>query len=276
MELDQLSFDVTAAKTALVAGDTAKFNFSGNPYMITFYSGEVGSRYEMRNRTTDTSSDLRLKFSTATTTATNGTLSLLISNNFNGAVNAANIAAASWTDITSRAVLATGTTTVASGTISLADFARQGKPVYVAFRYTAAAGAIQRKWTITGLTLDHVLPDKTYTIANMTATTPSPGWLATDVKNAAVNWTAALVITGSTTAAAAVETEDWMIAGPIDLSRVLPDTGTPIKTIIEGMNKFPFNYRYTTAGSYNAVFVATNANKDASETIIKKIPVVVQ
>lgn len=144
IKLDQLSFDVTATKTLLAPGDTAGFNFSGNPYMITFYSGEVGSRYELRNRTTDTSTDLRLKFSTATTTATNGSLALLVSNNFSGAINAANIATATWTDITNRAVLATGTATVASGTVSLTDFAKQGKPVYIAFRYTAAAGAIQK------------------------------------------------------------------------------------------------------------------------------------
>ncbi len=276
IKLDKLTFDVTATKTALVAGDTAKFNFNGNPNVITFYSGEAGSRYEFRNRTSDTSSNLQLKFSTATTTATNGTLSLLVSNNFSGAVNAANIATATWTDITSRATLATGTTTVASGTVSLADFAKQNKPVYIAFKYAAAAGAIQRKWTITGLTLDHVLTDKTYTIANMTATTPSPGWVATDIKNSAVNWTTALVITGATTAPTAVDTEDWIIAGPIDLSRVLPDAGASIKTFAEGMNKFPFAYKYTAAGTYNAVFVATNANPDAQESAVKTIGITVQ
>lgn len=276
MKLEKLSFDVSIPKTSLVAGDTAKFSFDGNPDVITFYSGEVGSRYEYRNRISDTSSNVQLKFSTATTTSTNGALSLLISNDFSGAVNATNVATATWTDITSRATLATSTTTVASGTISLADFARQNKPVYIAFKYTAAAAAIQKKWTITGLTLTHVLPEKSYTLADMTATSPSPGWVAADVKNSAVNWTAALVITGSTTASAAVDTEDWIIAGPIDLSRVTPDNGTSIKTIAEGMNKFPFTYKYLVSGNYNAVFVASNANKDAQESVTKTIGITVQ
>ncbi len=276
MKLNKLSFDVNINKSTLAAGDSAKFSFTGNPDFITFYSGEPGYKYEYRSRTSDTSSNVQLKFSTATTTATNGTLTLLVSNNFTGTVNAANIAAATWTDITSRAVLATGTTTVASGTVSLADFAQQKKPVYIAFKYTAAAGAIQRKWTITGFTISHVLTDKTYTIADMTATTPSPGWLATDIKNSAVNWTTALVITGSTTAAAAVETEDWMVMGPVDLSRVLPDAGVSIKNITEGMTKFPFSYKYSSTGSYNAVFVVGNANRDALETIVKTVPVTVQ
>ena len=276
LKLDTVSFDVVAEKTSLGIADSAKFNFNGNPDLITFYSGEVGSRYNYRDRVSDTSTNLQLKFSTATTTATSGTLSLLVSNNFTGAINATSISSATWTDITNRAVLATGTTVVPSGTISLSDFARQNKPVYIAFKYSAAAGAVQRKWTITGLTLDHVLSDKTYTIANMTATTPSPGWVAVDVKNTAVNWTAALVITGATTVPTSVDTEDWIIAGPIDLSRVLPDAGMPIKTIIEGMNKFPFSYKYQSVGNFNAVFVAANANRDAQSSMIKSLDITVK
>jgi len=276
LKLAALNFDASATATTLKVTDSAKFNFTGNPDVITFYSGEVDSRYEFRNRTSDTSSNLQLKFTTATTTATTGTLQLMVSNNLTGAITASSIAAATWTDITSRAVLATTTTAVASGTVSLADFAQQRKPVYIAFKYTAPAGAIQRKWTITGFTLSHVLADRTYIIGDMTATTPSQGWLAVDVKNAAVNWTTALVITGATTTAAALDTEDWMVMGPVDLSRVLPDAGLAIKNITEGMNKFPFAYKYAAAGSYNAVFVAANANRDGMDSVVRKIPIVVQ
>jgi Domain of unknown function (DUF5017) len=276
LDLKNLEFDATAEKATFAVADTARFNFTGNPDVITFYSGEVGSRYEFRKRTSDTSSNLQLQFSTSTTTATNGTLSLLVSNNLSGAIDATTIAAATWTDITNRAVLATGTATVASGNISLSDFAQQRKPVYIAFRYVAAAAAIQKRWTITGLTLNHVLTDNTYTIANMSGTAPSPGWLGVDIKNTAINWTSALVITGATTAATAVETEDWIVAGPIDLSRVFPDQGLAIKTIVEGMNKFPYKYKYAAAGTYNAVFVASNVNRDAEESSVKTIPVTVQ
>ncbi|MEJ7736880.1 MAG: DUF5017 domain-containing protein [Chitinophagaceae bacterium] len=276
LDLKPLSFDATVNKAALKTTDTASFQFSGNPDLITFYSGETGGRYEFRNRTSDTSTNVQLKFSTATSTATNGTLSLLVSTNFTGSFDSTGIANAAWTDITNRAKLATGTATVASGTISLADFAAAKKPVYLAFKYVAAADAVQKKWTITGLTLDHVLPDKTYTIGNMTAVTPSLGWKSTDIKNPAVNWTSALVITGATSDTTAVATEDWVIMGPVDLSRVLPDDGVVLKAITENMNKFPFRYQYRRVGSYEATFVATNANRDASETIVKKVTIVVQ
>lgn len=275
LDLKHLSFEATADKDTITTSDSAIFNFTGNPDIISFYSGEVGKRYEFRDRVADSGSNLQLKFTSATTTATNGILSLLISNNFNSTFNAAGVGAATWMDITNRATLATGTAAVSSGVISLADFAQQRKPVFLAFRSIAAAGAVQKKWTITSLMLNHVLPDSTYTIANMTATAPSPGWKSVDVKNPLVNWTASLVITGATTAAAAVETEDWIIMGPIDLSRVLPDAGTPLKNGTEGMNKFPFSYKYRTAGTYSAVFFVSNVNKDAQESTTKSVKITV-
>lgn len=276
LKLDTLDFDANAGKTTFSLADTAQFNFSGKADVITFFSGEPGKNYEFRNRISDTSSNVQLRFSTTTTVATSGSLSLLISNNLAGALDATSISSATWTDITSRAAIATGTTTVASGTVSLADFALQKKPVYIAFKYNATAATTQRKWTISGLTLNHVLIDKTYTIGDMTSVYPSQGWLGVDVKNSAVNWTTSLVITGATNATTAVDTEDWIVMGPVDLSRVVPDAGTPIKTIAEGMEKFPFKYKYATTGSYNAVFVASNVNRDAAESTVKTIPITVQ
>lgn len=276
LELKPVDFDASAQKSTIATTESAVFNLSGNPDYITFYSGEPGRRYQYRNRVSDTSTNVQLNFSTATTTATNGTLSLLISSDFNGLFDSTNVRSATWTNITSRATLATGTTTVASGTVSLADFAAQRKPVYLAFRYTAAPGSIQRKWTISGLTLDHVLPDKTYNLGNMTATAPSLGWQSVDVRNSAVNWTSALVITGATTAVTALDTDDWIIMGPIDLSRVQPDAGVAIKSITENMNKFPYAYKYSAAGTYTATFEAGNVNRDKGETVVKTVPVTVQ
>lgn len=47
-EVYPLHFDVASAKTSYAVGDTVSFLFSGNPDMITFYSGETGSRYANR------------------------------------------------------------------------------------------------------------------------------------------------------------------------------------------------------------------------------------
>lgn len=274
--VDDLTFSVRPVTDYVNTLDSVRFIFTGKPDYITFYSGEPGKRYEYRNRISDTSTNVQLRFSSATTTATNGTLQLLVSSDFSGELSAENVAKSNWINITSRATLATGTTVVSSGDISLADFASQRKPVYIAFRYMAQAGSVQRRWTITGLTLSHILPEKTYIIGNMTATPPSPGWIALDAKNPLVNWSGSLVITGATTAATAVETDDWMVMGPVDLSRVLPDEGSPIKSLTEGMDKFPFVYRYTSAGNYKAVFVAGNVNRYAENALVRTVPIIVQ
>ncbi|MFL9484958.1 DUF5017 domain-containing protein [Chitinophagaceae bacterium LWZ2-11] len=290
IDLTQNTFDVVATGNTYKAGDTTNFLFFGNPDVITFYSGEIGRRYQFRNRVSDTSTNLQLKFSTATTVATSGSLSLLVSNNYSGVKDSTNIYNATWTDITARATLATGTATVASGTISLTDFAQQQKPVYIAFKYSAAAAATQRKWTITALTLNHVISDTTYTITDLTLTAPaaypsytaSTGWTAANIRNTAINWTpttstsatTSLVITGATTTTAAVATEDWIIAGPIDLTRVIPDGGIVVKDITQ--QKTNYSYQYLRPGSYTATFFSANANRDRQDTLTRSINLTVK
>ncbi|WP_066005826.1 DUF5017 domain-containing protein [Mucilaginibacter sp. PPCGB 2223] len=304
-----VTFDVTSAKnngtasTTFSTKDTVQFNFTGNPDMITFFSGEPGKNYDYRNRVSATGTP-QLQFSTILANGTqSGSLSLLVSSDFKGvatntiygvltrdtATTNANIAAATWSDITSRATLSTGgTTAVASGIIDLSDFLKQGKPVYIAFKYTATAGTIQNKWTISALSVNNVLADGTsYTIANLNAPTTSftnygnitygPGWAVSydPAKNAnKYAWVytdkTSLVITGATTAALATgPAEAWAIMGPIDLTKVTPDMGVAIKAISATLSSYPYNY--TTAGTYNAVFSASNNTNSATSSVVKKV-----
>jgi hypothetical protein len=309
-DVKPVSFDVTSAKlngtasTSFAAKDTVLFNFTGNPDVITYFSGEVGKRYAFATRT-NAAGTPQLQFSTIRATgAQTGSLSLMVSTDFKGVVakmiygvltrdtaaTNANIAAATWTDITSRATLSTGATTaVPSGVVDLSDFSK-GQPVYIAFKYTATAGTIQNKWTISALTVNNVLADgTTYTIANLNAPTTSftnyanitygPGWAVSydPAKNAnKYAWVftdkTSLVITGSTTAATA-SAEAWAVMGPVDLTRVTPDAGVSIKAIAAALTSF--QYSYAAAGSYNAVFVASNNTPDGTSMQTKTIPLTV-
>ncbi|WP_345949742.1 DUF5017 domain-containing protein [Mucilaginibacter sp. PAMB04274] len=303
-EAEPISFDVTTTKvngtstSAFGRQDTVIFKFSGNPDMITFYSGEVGKRYEYISRTNATGTP-QLQFSSLRANGSQaGSLSLLISTDFKGAkaglVNGvftrdtagtnANIAAATWTDITGRATLSTGAAAaVSSGTINLSEFSK-GQPVFLAFKYTAAPGSIQNKWTITNFAITNVLSDNTsYTIANLNGpasaisnygvNTFGPGWAVSfdPAKNTNnIGWVytdkTSLVITGAATAAAATAgVEAWAITGPIDLTRVTPDAGTSIKNITAKLPSYQYNY--AAPGKYNAVFVAVNATSDESRSL---------
>lgn len=167
-DVKPVTFDVTSTKngtttTSFSTQDTVQFNFTGNPDMITYFSGETGKRYEFKDRTNATGIP-QLQFNTIRATgAQTNSLSLLVSTDFKGivantiygiltrdtATTNANIASATWTDITSRATLSTGATAaVSSGVVDLSDFLTQAKPVYIAFKYNATAGTIQNKWTI--------------------------------------------------------------------------------------------------------------------------------
>lgn len=297
-----------AATTVFSVNDTVQYNFTGNPDVITFYSGEAGKKYDFRNRISAAGVP-QLQFNSLRATgAQANSLALLVSSDFKGvatniingvlirdtATTNANIAAATWKDITSQATLSTGgATAVASGNIDLSAFLTQGKPVYIAFKYTAAAGTIQNKWTISGLAINNVLADgSTYTIANLNAPTTSftnygnatygPGWavsydLAKDANKYAWVFTdkTSLVITGAATAAAATApAEAWAIMGPVDLTRVTPDIGVGIKSISAKLASYTYNY--TAAGSYNAVFVASNNTNGGTNTVVKQIPLTIK
>lgn len=290
------TFDVQIEKTSFAAGDTAKFSFAGNPDVISFYSGEVGKRYEYRGRTSADGTPL-LRFRTIRANGSqDNSLSLMVSNNFEGALvgdTAATITRiinAAWTDITSRATFSTGgSSAVVSGNIDLSDFSSQSKPVFIAFKYNGYTGSAQNKWTVDSFTVRNTLADGTsYVIANMNAfnisytnygvATFSPGFFACKVSNN-YNWnigSTSLVITGATSAGAATApSEAWVITGPIDLKKVTPDMGVQVKNFSRSTADLKYNYPYNTPGEYNAVFSGGKVSIDESQYSTKYFRIVV-
>jgi hypothetical protein len=313
-----VSFDVISMKkngqqsNTFKTTDTIVYQFSGTPDVVTFYSGLVGQRYEFKDRITAEGTP-QLQF---TSLRANGTqansIQLLISSDFKGVVaksqtitgvitrdttaTNANIAAANWTDISSRAAWSTGTATP-SGIINLADFAAQGKPVFIAFKYKAAVGSIQNKWTITALSLNNVLEDATvYTQANFAASnqsitnygvnTPGLGWLSIYderlnankygwVYTTGVGTAGSLVITGAATATTATAAaEAWAILGPVDLRKVTPDAGLGIKEITALLKTYTSAVVYP-VGTYKATFVGSNNTVDGRSVIVKELPITI-
>ncbi len=287
-------FDVTVDKTTWAVGSPVTFHMSGNPDYITFFSGEQGLNYANLNRYTATGTP-KLQFTTALNAGTQAnSLLLLVSSNFAGmgvdsATTAQNIAAATWTDITSRATLATTATVVASGAIDLSDFPTD-KPVYIAFRYRATTGSIQNKWTIGGLTLTNTLADgSVYTIANLNttaitnygvATVFSPGWVSFRANNTA-NWVitagTSLVVTGAPTAATATTAiDDWTYSGGILLNKVSSDVGVFVKESSTRLASNDYQYTFKAAGTYVVTFLAANASVYGRQEVVKQITITVQ
>jgi hypothetical protein len=313
-----VSFDVIStrrngeASATFKTTDTIVYQLSGLPDVITFYSGAVGQRYEFKDRTTANGTP-QLQFTSlrANGTQTNS-LQLMLSTDFKGVVaksktitgvitrdttaTNANIASANWTDISNRAAWSTGTA-MSSGVINLSDFATQGKPVFIAFKYKAIAGSIQNKWTISALSLNNVLEDNTvYTQANFAASnqsianygvnTPGLGWLSTYDESLNANkygWVyttgigaaGSLVITGAATVpTATAPAEAWAIMGPVDLRKVSPDAGVAIKEITAIVRTYISTVSYP-AGKYTATFVASNNTIDGTSVGVKQLPITI-
>ncbi len=274
-ELNRLSFDVSTASSTYKVGDTVVFNFSGNAEYVVFYSGENGFQYQYKNRTTAVGKPFLNFLSYRQFGNMENTLQLMLSSNFSGIYDSANIQNATWTDITSRAVLSTTKDSTPSGNIDLSDFVKGDSIVYIGFRYYAPKDGIssQRAWTIRGLSMINKLQDSSFTtLLDMS----SGNWLGVNMLNRAAVWsisTSQLRISGGDKNAAT--NEDWLVSKGIKLTRVLPDEGISIKTLVDPSLK-TFNHIYTKAGTYTVVFDAKNANDHAMEAAQKTLVITVQ
>jgi hypothetical protein len=106
----------------------------------------------------------------------------------------------------------------------------------------------------------------------------SPGWVTYAISNT-FQWTisagTSLVITGAATAPlATADAEAWTIMGPLDLTKVVPDAGVAIKSITAALPSY--QYRYGTAGNYQAAFVATNATAGKVDSVTKTMGITIQ
>ncbi len=266
------AFSVTADKSTYKAGDTVHFSFTGNPDIISFYSGEEGNNYEFRDRTTINGKP-QLQFNSYAQYGTQqNTLQLLVSSNFSGKYSPAEVTNASWTDITDRATLSTGANNTPSGIVDLSDFLAQKKPVYIAFKYTGETGSTQKTWTITSLVLDLLKPNNTTIPVTDIA---SAGFTQVDIKNPAAKWSVSatqLRIAGGN--GTADDNEDWVITKLLYLNSVSPDVSVPVKNITQNVESF--NYVFKQPGTYKVVFLAANASADAQQTTTKEIDITIQ
>lgn len=84
-------------------------------------------------------------------------LTMYVSTDFNGDHTMAAINESKWTDITNRPTLAEDSPFVSSGDVDFAPFIEAGKPLFIAFKYSAPATAkpTQRMWRITRSAFKH-------------------------------------------------------------------------------------------------------------------------
>ena len=284
VKIEVPDFNVTTDKTTYTIRDTVAFNLEGNPGFISFFSGETGKKYELSSITKKDADSTILFFSTNTTAASTTTqplsvnnVSVLASTNFSGVYDSASIRKATWTDISSKAVYATTTTTVQSGNIRVDNLKSADNPLFIAFRYksdTAKATALPRKWVVASFGLKNYFKDVVYPLAGGTTGAVLPftsgGFYEKSLLNGTSNWVFA---NGSLTFNAApvgsLPDEDWSISRPFDLTLYPKDLGTVIKNTSVRLSQY--RYRFVTAGTYVVTFVAKNNSSEESKEVAKQI-----
>ncbi|WP_205509911.1 DUF5017 domain-containing protein [Longitalea arenae] len=265
--VDAPDFDVHLASTTFKVGDTIVFEFTGNPQNIVFWPGTPGRQYEYKDRLFTVGNKLLMKFNTYQQFGIRNNLTVLVSNDFNGIYDTTNVKQASWTDITSRAVLSSGADQTQSGTLDMSEFTAGNKAVTLAFRYVTTSIMSQNRWVVRTFNADNQAEDGSITSM---ATMATAGWKAVDFKNPAAVWSitsAQLLMQGSNNAL----DDDWILTKSFNPTAVTPDRGIAIKNITVNLDKYAATGVYTKPGTYKAVFEATNASYENVERVVKEI-----
>lgn len=290
------NFDVKTESTTYTITDpvsksvTVRFNFSGSADFVTFYSGEFGKNYDYKDRIYSTNDSVIFSFSSALNTNGNGILGVFISQDFSGTYTKEELQKASWIDLNSQFIspnfaLATSSVAVSSNAINLSSFQATDVKTYIAFKYAATAGAVQKKWTISNVSLTHKIDDnQSYVLLDNGLSNSSPGWQNIKVTSDS-SWSPKSITSvrnpfsfaGAVTAAAAVtDIESWLVSGAVDLTKVVQDYGTPIKGIADNQLRF-YDYSFSKAGVYNVVFLAQNSDiNGVSQQVVKQITLTIQ
>jgi plastocyanin len=269
-------FDVSTSSLTYKAGDVVKFNFTGKPDILSFYSGEPGFRYKYINRV-NVSGKPNLQFTSFAQTvgAQTNTLKILASVDFSGAYDSLNIRKATWINLTSRVILSTGTDNTASGLIDISDINTDGKPVYFAFTKHDDNDPVKKPWSWIIRTFNINLVAADDGLSYPITTIATAGWKPVDLLNPTYKW---VVTTSSLTAAGGAvntpENEEWVITKPLNIYTVKPDVGVSIKTIDANVDSY--SYTFKTPGTYTVTFVAQNVNASDQKKVIKELTIVVQ
>ncbi len=279
------TFKVTTNNLTYKTGEIIDFSLSGNPGIISFYSGEVGNDYAYRTgRIVETETAKKMSFTSAVQNGTQaGQLSLMVSFDFNGnRENFSNIESATWIDITGRFAYGTSATFAASGEKDISDIVTDPeKPLYIAFKYVTkpqSANGTPRQWMIrnfllttnsqigmltladsknAGFTIVEQYPDTIPAKSGVTTTTLTLSGDDYDPEND-------------------IQKEIWAVSKPINLSSFDrgPDRPIPIKGNTDAVMK-NYSYSYASPGVYHLYFVAQNTNIDQSIEVIQEMEITI-
>lgn len=294
-----VTFDAIPSALTYKVSDSVKFSLTGNPDVISFYSGEVGNNYINKDRTSRTDGTLKLGFqirvdNTAgfTELAANN-LKVLVSTNFSsaysvlpdataaGSADSTMVNTATWKDVTNRFSIPTiGTIATFYNTAEavLTDLVPNlDMPFYIAFKFNSqATGSLGTNGiTINALNLYNSYPDGSLVNFNL-----APGsivnavWRIIKAANINNSWTTSTTQLKFISNATTTYSEDWAITSPLYPNLVLPDKAITIKNITNNPVT-NFAYKFNKPGTYKMTFVASNNRVEGRKELVKEITITI-
>lgn len=279
--VEEPEFEVTVRSSTVKVGDPVTFYISGNPDLISFWSGEKTHVYSNAAVSSERGVKQWVQFESQSAGTQPNNLKLMISKDFSGTYDAENIAKATWTDITNRVpVWATNSTRVRSGEVDLRDFSTEqnNKPIYIGLHYNSPKNTLDpTRWILVNFQVHNVL-------ANGITTTFAPS-LASSLfkpvylKDQTYKWDIGSGMISPNPPIGAEEHESWAISGPIDLNRVgTADFANTSDGLLKGISDAPvreYSYNFLAAGKYTVTFVASNVSLKDKKTIVKNLEITV-
>lgn len=283
-------FEVSTTSSTFKKGVPVEFTFTGNPQLISIYTGETGKDYAYKDGRVMDVNSLNLSFNSAVTTGGTGNpqtgmFSLLVSTDFNGDYsNIASVENATWTDVTSRLskkeAATSGTSSAATpvGGMVLTDLRVPGKPFFIAFKYNIREQSIHgiwRTWVFQAFSLTATGAAGMQVLGSMTTTAFRVVQKNPEIISRTGATTTALTLQHADLAldpaAAEIPTQNWLITQGFTNTNKIdygPDLAIPIQGGTNGVDKKNYSYTFANAGNYKVYFVAANENtKDRKEVV---------
>ena len=299
---DSVDFNVITRSVTYKLSDTVNFYMSGNPDIITFYSGDSSHIYALKDRvskaggTLNFSFQLRASNNAAFGAIANGTFKVLVSTNFKGtyaaykdstlkdslrvaSLDSAMVNSAKWTDITNRLSLKTSgdtTTYYPSSVAAISDLiTNAADPFNIAFLYKADSTQDLGSNGITMGSFSLVNNFSDGTSSNFSSNiiaggSKSTNWKTIKAANSLFGWLTTTNYIKFIPKIGNNYTESWIISSALYPNAATPDVAIPIKGITQSPIK-TFSYKFANTGLHKVYFIASNNRVNGQKQVIKEI-----
>lgn len=275
-------------KTATIkAGESLSFQFEGNADTIYFYSGEFGKDYNFRNGRIVNIEQPSLSIRTRSSYGEQKSLSILLSQDFNGDYSYNGVTAATWKDMTSKFNIPTPTGTNAlsftSTPTDISEFIDLDKPYYIAVRNDlkpTTSGNRPTQWDFYGTNGFAFTGIANGTSIDILPTFGAANWkvVATGYAGGELDGTRGPRMSPNNSAAPTsiflarntdsnIAMDAWAVTKVFSPTQnISGDKGTLIKRITD-LPLQEYTHIYTTPGEYEVVF--DTINQDRTSKLIK-------